>query len=107
MKKFTISASIFNWTVEITDFQIFLTAEFHEEDAAPFERVPSYMNLPMPIISKSGINAMIEFREEFEKGNHYAIPNSYLGLPHNERMAIDAWRELAIREYQEDATFEW
>ncbi|HFG7647150.1 TPA: hypothetical protein ACGIMR_000511 [Salmonella enterica subsp. enterica serovar Javiana] len=107
MNKFSISGALYNWSVEVFETGVSVTARFPEEDVAPFERVSNYMNTPFPVMSREGIEAMIGMREEFEKGDHYALPDSYIQLNHKERMIIDSWREMAIREYEADALVEW
>ncbi|EPN4085929.1 hypothetical protein ACT0AZ_003648 [Escherichia coli] len=110
MKEFTITKSLYDWTVKISDKTVSVSPSHVENDwGVSRETISRSMHVPFDLMSLTGIHAMLEVREQFESGNHGAIPTNNHLLTNEEREIIENWRcEYAIPYYEEDVlTFEW
>ncbi len=104
MKEFTITKSLYDWTVKISGKTVSVTPSHVENDwGVSRETISRSMHVPFDLMSLTGIHAMLEVREQFEAGNHNAAPvNNHL-LTNEEREIIENWRyEYAIPYYEED-----
>ncbi|EFE2809472.1 hypothetical protein [Escherichia coli] len=110
MKELIITKSLYDWTVKIYDNSVSVHASHVENDwGVSRETISRSMHIPFAKMSMTGIHAMLEVREQFEAGNHGAIPTNNHLLTNEEREIIENWRyEYAIPYYEEDVlTFEW
>ncbi|BEB33941.1 hypothetical protein [Escherichia coli] len=104
MKEFTITKSLYDWTVKISGKTVSVHASHVENDwGVSRETISRSMHVPFDLMSLTGIHAMLEVREQFESGNHGAIPTNNHLLTNEEREIIENWRcEYAIPYYEED-----
>lgn len=104
MKEFTITKSLYDWTVKISGKTVLVSASHVENDwGVSREPISRSMHIPFDLMSLTGIHAMLEVREQFEAGNHNATPVSNHLLTNEEREIIENWRyEYAIPYYEED-----
>lgn len=104
MNEFIITKTLYDWKVEIYGKTVLVSASHVEPDlCVNYEPISRSMNIPFALMTRAGIHAMLEVREQFEAGNHGATPTNNHILTDEEREIIENWRyEYAIPYYEED-----